>query len=217
MAKIGVGVTTNGGFWDGVSLLPADVWNFSHNNDQISIAHDKNEIIKRCFDDGCEYIFLFDDDTFPVREGWADFFINAHKKTGIDHFVLCKPNHNTLIEKQPIVSLYATGTGCMVFLTRQVVERVGYMNPEYGKYGYEHAGYSHRIHRAGFTPSWYVSVNGWEKYIYSWDLDKRDDFERTHWDGEENKADYIALNEDVFRKELASYQLYYPYDLELSK
>lgn len=213
---VGIGVTGGVEWFDRVNKVrPAysRLINCDVNN---TVASDKNWLIWNLYEVGMEYLFIFDSDCFPIKEGWADFFINAHKKTGIDHFVLCKPDHNTLIEKQPIVSLYATGTGCMIFLTRKVVEQVGYMNPEYGKYGYEHAGYSHRIHRAGFTPSWYVSVNSWEKYIYSWDLDKRDDLERSHWDGEENKSDYIAQNEDIFRKELASYQLYYPYDLEMS-
>lgn len=191
-------------------------------DDQISVSHDKNKLINSFYDKKypADYIFIFDDDCFPIREYWADFFINASRSTGIDHFVLCKPDHNVLIEKQPIVSLYQTGTGCMMFLTRKCIEKVGYINSAYGKYGYEHAGYSWRIHRAGLTPSWYVSVNGWEKFIYSWDLDKegadKNNFVRAHWYGEENKADFILQNEDVFNKEIGSPKIYYPYDLEMS-
>ena len=220
MERIGIGVTTNEqATWNGCAFI--DYHDYSYRVGNNTIAIDKNWLIKLLYDLDCDYIFIFDDDCFPIREGWADFFINAHKKTGIDHFVLCKPDHNELIQRTPIVSLYQTGTGCMMFLTRKVIEQVGYINPEYGKYGYEHAGYSWRIHQAGLTPSWYVSVNGWEKFIYSWDLDKegaeKHGFVRSHWDGEEYKNDYILQNQDVFYKEISSPKIYYPYNLEMSK
>jgi hypothetical protein len=222
MDKIGIGVTsTNSDWYKRLDLVRPKNSIFRCNSDQISIAKDKNSLIKFFYDNDCQYIFLFDDDTFPIKEGWADFFINASKKTGIEHFVLCHPDHNKLIQNGRTIDTYQTGTGCFIFLTRNVIEKVGYINAAYVKYGYEHAGYSWRIHRAGFTPSWYVSVNGWEDYIYSWDLDKdsgsRHNFSRTAWDGEESKQDFIAINEDIFNKEITSHKIYYSFDLDISK
>lgn len=63
-------------------------------------------------------------------------------------------------------------SGCMLFLTKEVIEKVGGFNPQYGFYGYEHAGYSRRIHQAGLTPlGMYTCPEGVEDYIYSMDLD----------------------------------------------
>jgi hypothetical protein len=216
MNTIGIGVTsTNSDWYQRLDRVRPKNSVFICNSDQQSISHDKNKLIKEFYESGCEHIFIFDDDCFPIKKGWAEFFIGASEKTGIEHFVLCKPDHNDLLEEGRKISKYGTGTGCMLFLTRKVVEKVGYINSDYGKYGYEHSGYSWRIHRAGFTPSWYVSVNGWEKFVYSFDLDKEGavnhDFIRTDWEGQESKSDFIAQNKEVFYKEVASYKLYYPF------
>jgi len=49
------------------------------------IAYGKNDCLKALKD--CQYLFLFDDDCFPVREGWIEFFIKAHKESGQHHFL----------------------------------------------------------------------------------------------------------------------------------
>ena len=56
--------------------------------DRMGVAYRKNECLKAL--KGCDYIFLFDDDCFPIAEGWIDFFINAHKETGQHHFLYLK-------------------------------------------------------------------------------------------------------------------------------
>ena len=55
---------------------------------RMGIAYGKNQNLKDLKD--CDYIFLFDSDTFPLKEGWADFFINAHKASGQHHFMYLK-------------------------------------------------------------------------------------------------------------------------------
>ena len=108
---------------------------------------------KRC----SGYIFLFDDDCFPIKEGWAEFIIGASKASGQQHMMYLKetPTIKTLWTckgKEPyLITEYNNCAGCMMFLTKEVIEKVGGYG-QYGFYGAEHAGYSLRIHRAGLTP-----------------------------------------------------------------
>ena len=39
------------------------------------VAYSKNQNLKTLQD--CDYIFLFDDDCFPIRQNWTDYFINS--------------------------------------------------------------------------------------------------------------------------------------------
>jgi len=189
---------------------------FSYNSDQTTIAKDKNKLIKELYDDGCDYIFIFDDDCFPIKEGWEQFFIDASIHTGCQHFIVGNDEHLNMIGEDNGLTYFQKGTGCMLFLTRKVVDEVGYMNNKYGKYGYEHAAYSYRIHRAGLTPSWYTSVDGWEEYIYSWDLQKqyadKHKFVKVQQFTDEEKNKYITENEYHYRKERRSIKNYYDYE-----
>src|SRR3990167_10622112 len=47
------------------------------------IAYRKNECLRVLKD--CDYVFLFDDDCFPIKSGWVGFFIEAHKASGQHH------------------------------------------------------------------------------------------------------------------------------------
>lgn len=211
--KIGVGVTlTERGIWP-VKNAGCHV---SINTDQKTIAKDKNKLIKRLYDYGYDYMFIFDDDTFPIKEGWEQFFIDACIRTGCQHFILGNDAHLNQVGAENGLTYFQKGTGCMLFLTRKVVEEVGYLNNKYGRYGYEHAAYSARIYKAALTPSWYTSVDGWEEYIYSWDLQKEDaekhGFVKVQQFTEEEKTKFISENEFQYRKERRSKKIYYDYE-----
>jgi hypothetical protein len=217
MSKIGIGVTVPNvdAKWNGQHIVHKK--NISYNWSQCSIARDKNSLIKQLYDDGAEYLFIFDDDCFPIKQGWEYFFIDASQRTGCEHFIVGNDKHLNHIGGDNGLSYFQKGTGCMLFLTRKAIETVGYLNNKYGKYGYEHAAYSARIHKAKLTPSWYTSVDGWEEYIYSWDLDKENadkhNFKKVQQFTEEEKTKFISENEYQFRKEMRSKKLYYSDEL----
>ena len=215
--KIGIGVTTD---------KPNDVSRYTKylpegclfkiNSDHTTISRDKNKLIKELYDEGAEIIFIFDDDTFPIKHNWEKFFIAASKRTGVHHFVLGNDEHLQMIGFENGLNYYRKGTGCMLFLTRQVIEKVGYLNNRYGRYGFEHATYSHRIHRSGLTPSWYCSVEGWEEYVYSWDLQKEEahkhNFIKEEWATPEEKEKYIEQNQSLYYKEMHVRNVYLDYE-----
>ena len=156
------------------------------------IAVRKNECLRALKD--CDYVFLFDDDCFPIKEGWAEFFIEASKASGQQHFMYLKETptikrlgtHIGQIEENhvvdsmkvkitcPVIEIieYNNCSGCMMLFTKEVIEKVGAYNPAYGYYGFEHAGYSNRVHKAGLTPlGVYTCPVRAGEYIYSMDLD----------------------------------------------
>ena len=179
------------------------------------IAYRKNECLRALKD--CDYIFLFDDDCFPIKEGWAEFFINAHEKTGQNHFIYLKENGNlrNITKSDTYDGLaieYTNCAGCMMFLTKEVIEKVGAYNPKYGFYGFEHAGYSKRINKAGLTPlGAYTCPEGAGDYIYSMDLDNHLPFNRevNHAPSMSNEIKniptYIALNKDIYLQDTEIY------------
>lgn len=133
------------------------------------IAQAKNKCISELKD--CDYIFLFDDDCMPIADGWAEYFIDAHKKTGNHHFMYLNYHHHPNYSQEGVTSYKSCG-GCFMFLTKEVIEKVGYYNSKYNAYGYEHAGYSNRIHQAGLTPyGMYLCPDEAHKYIHSMDID----------------------------------------------
>ena len=139
--------------------------------DRRGVAYRKNECLRNLKD--CDYIFLFDEDCFPIDDNWIEVFINAHKATGNHHFIYQHETAevNALDEKNGIVS-YDNCNGCMMFLTKETLSKVGAFSPNFGLYGYEHANYSNRVHMAGLTPyGRYICPKDAYKHLYSLDID----------------------------------------------
>lgn len=128
-----------------------------------NVSQAKNECLKALQD--CDHIFLFDDDCFPIAENWTYYFI----KSNLSHTLYMKSQHNAQLITDDY-TVFNDCSGVFMYLTKEVVTKVGYFG-DYGRYGFEHAGYSHRIHKAGLTPYKYICLNDTHKYIHSLDLD----------------------------------------------
>lgn len=198
---------------------------------RMGVAFSKNANLTMLKD--CDYIFLFDDDCFPIKEGWAYYFINAHKASGQHHFMylretptIKKIGENNLVENQEtqfidsmkvrisasikyIINEYNNCAGCMMFLTKEVIEKVGAYGDYTNIYGMEHAGYTERIHKAGLTSiGKYLCPSGADEYIYSLDLQNNLPFNKqlNHQPSMANeinkipeyiKAGHICYQEDI--------------------
>src|SRR5690606_41238265 len=55
-----------------------------------------------------------------------------------------------LYQDEHHVAYHAT-RGCMLYVTREVVQDVGGLDPEFGQWGWEHVSWSDRIHNRGWT------------------------------------------------------------------
>ena len=164
--------------------------------DRKGVAYRKTECIRELYNAGCDYFFITDDDLFPIRSGWTDFFIDALNASGQNHFCYMVDSPATKVieskdvrgypkEDKPFSGFEVTGlphtytinrfdncNGCLMVMTRAAVEKVGAFNPEFKTYGFEHSNYSQRIHLAGLNPMGaYLCPSGASEYIYSCDLD----------------------------------------------
>lgn len=57
-----------------------------NDKERLGIARAKNKCLAQLKD--CDHIFLFDDDLYPIKEGWAEFYIKASKDSKIAAFSL---------------------------------------------------------------------------------------------------------------------------------
>lgn len=144
------------------------------------IANAKNKCLIHL--QNCDYIFLFDDDCFPIKEGWAEYFIEESKRTGQQHFMYLKQTSMiNIIEIKDGIKIYDNCAGCFMFFTKECIDKVGGYCKDYDIYGFEHAGYSDRIHKAGLTPMGaYTCPERTREYIYSLDYDNYLDFGIIH-------------------------------------
>jgi glycosyltransferase involved in cell wall biosynthesis len=136
----------------------------------VGIAAAKN----KCFEllDNCDYIFLFDDDCYPIVEDWHLPYINSgenHLMMIFDKLHNGKPNGNRKRTDLGNLSIYENPCGCMLFYTKKCLQLVGGMDTEYGKWGFEHADLSVRIFNAGLTKFKFVDVKNSLELFYSHD------------------------------------------------
>lgn len=136
----------------------------------VGIATAKNKCIELL--EGCEHIFLFDDDTYPLVKNWHVPYIES----GEPHLMYLFQNfkrrriHGTewIYEDSKIKALNVV-RGCMLYFHRSAIEKAGGMDTEYGRWGWEHGDLSNRIYNLGLTSFRYADVVGSEKLIYSGD------------------------------------------------
>ncbi|WP_417444626.1 glycosyltransferase family 2 protein [Joostella sp.] len=155
---------------DDASDLPIKEATFRFDKN-VGIAKAKN----KCFEllDDCDHIFLFDDDTYCISENWHLPYINSkepHLMYIFQDFSTEKNlNDNVLIFEDSKLKAYSHSRGCMLYFDREVLKKVGGMNPLFGKWGWEHPELSDRIYNNGLTTFKYADVVGSDKLIYSLD------------------------------------------------
>lgn len=119
--------------------------------ERLGIAKAKNRCLQAL--EGCEILFLFDDDCYPVKDGWAELYARAIAETGVQHF-----NFNDCRGHRPVkrterggftIGEFVSPGGVLMVLGAEVLSKVGAFNERYGLYGFEHETYTTRSWRAG--------------------------------------------------------------------
>ena len=174
------------------------------------VAKRKNECLHHLQD--CDYIFLFDDDCYPIKKGWDKLLIDTHLKSYNHHFVynrepFCKIK-NLVFGNHNVLESYEGSGGTLLFLTQQVLKKVGGFYTGYDRYGFEHIGYSVRIHRAGLTNDFFLSLKGLNEYIYSRDYEQDGFFIENSTIDLETKNALTIKNREIFNQ--ADQEIYRP-------
>src|SRR5699024_10445488 len=120
----------------------------------VGIARSKNKALELLYNAGCQHMFLSDDDFWPVTDSWYAGYVESPEPHLA--WLFDKPMGTStrqleiLYEDSRHIAYHAT-RGCFLYVTREVLESVGGMNPAFGKWGWEHVCWSDRIHAAGWT------------------------------------------------------------------
>lgn len=145
---------------------------FQSGEKRLGIAKAKNECIKAL--EGCEHLFLFDDDCFPKKEEWEALYIDTATKCNMHHLMHLQPfSIIQPIQSDEHVTEYSNCLGTMLYFTRHAIDVLGGYDPRFDCYGFEHAQISNRAQLAGLTGthSAYSTPARTEDFIYTLDID----------------------------------------------
>lgn len=132
------------------------------NRRPVGIARAKNACMEHLMDAGCDHIFLFDDDVWPIAKDWHLPYI-ASPEPHLMH-LWGEPHFQT----ETLVA-HPWPKGCVLYAERRVIERVGGMDPVFGMWGCEHMQWSDRIHNCGLTTARYQDIPNSELLIKALD------------------------------------------------
>lgn len=136
--------------------FPEATYRFDTN---VGVARAKNKCLELL--DDCEHVFLADDDLRPLTDDWWKPYAASREPHLM--WIFDNPAGTTkrqveiLYRDEDIVAYHAT-RGCLLYIEHRVLERVGGMDPAFGKWGWEHQSWSDRIHSAGLTTARYMDV-----------------------------------------------------------
>lgn len=157
--KIGVAITTVGrpavlakslAAW-AQFLRNTDILVLIHDHNREGVATSKNRSIAALVDADVEHLFLADDDLFPISTKWWSLYSDS----GANHLCYCwgKSRFEGRLNRDGTdYTLWSWPRGCLLYVRRKVIERVGGMRTDFGVAGGEHVEFSRRIHNVGFTP-----------------------------------------------------------------
>lgn len=163
------------------------------NTENLGVGKSKNKALKHLYDKGCDYIFLLEDDMIIKRDDVFDAYIQACKKSGIQHFNYgpgspfnrkqkiadfdlhnrhlldqhSEPNPKLIVDYKDIkVALYEHTVAMFSFFTRAAIETAGYIDEDYYN-AWEHVDHTYRIIKAGMHPPfwWFADIANSEDYL----------------------------------------------------
>lgn len=151
----------------------------------------KNKSLELLYDAGCTDIFLFDDDTYPKVQNWWRPYVESREP------------HLNFTFKYPFEIIdghksHTNPNGCMMYLHRSVIDRVGGFDTDFKIYGYWHGSFSMRVHNAGMTTKPFMDVLDSEKLFVSLDKLRRIRTSRP------DQARYLPANKQRYQDKISS-------------
>lgn len=207
--KIGIGITSTLSRPDYLAICEQHIRQNSdyakiyiHIDEKMrGVAYSKNMCLLNLSD--CDYVFLFDDDCFPIMKGWEDEIIRSHIKTGQHHFLYLNKTHHKINEPFVGISRFKECGGVFMSFTKRIIETVGFMDSRYKGYGYEHAGFSQRIYKSGLNYFPYLCPNSLNSYLYSIDYSGPYPYLKEHRQSQnkEDRTKFLNENLNIFIEE----------------
>jgi len=120
------------------------------------VATAKNWLLHRMMDEGCDHIFLMEDDITFTGDAIKLYFEVA-EQSGFQHLNFAHHgdgNVNRKLYSDKWLAYYPHLIGAFSYYSREVIEKVGYFDDRM-KNAYEHVQHTWRISGAGYTsPFW---------------------------------------------------------------
>ncbi len=131
------------------ALVPDGVQLIRHEISQ-GIVTSKNTSLSALMEAGCEHLFLWDDDAWPIADGWHLPYIES-PEPHLAYQFLDLAGRNKLNDIAVLYSdekhvAYTGQRGVMLYYHRIAIEKVGGFDPVYGRGMYEHSDLALRIH-----------------------------------------------------------------------
>lgn len=143
------------------ALAMPDLLVVTHDVDGEGIAATKNRGLTALMDAGCDHLFLADDDVWPVSDSWAGLYVSDPEP----HLMHCWGSSRLEMDNGHY-TVWKHPRGVLLYAERRVVEAVGGMRTEFGRWGGEHVEWSRRIHSAGFTRFRYADLCAARKRVW---------------------------------------------------
>ncbi len=160
--------------------------------DRRGVAFRKNQCLRFLKD--CDYVFLFDDDCFPIKDDWIEFFINSRQ----EHLLYLDRKLHGNYSVNGNINNYQNCGGVFMFMTKKAIEKAGAFDEKFGIYGFEHVDYSIRI--LGNRHQYPELKDTWQ-YLYAHDYSPNRSHNHKSSITDEEKRTHIKNNWDKFFKE----------------
>jgi len=163
------------------------------NPTNIGVGKSKNRALRHLLEQGCDYLFLIEDDMIIKNPDVFDEYIRAYKLSGIHHFNYgpgspfnrkqtiqnfdlhnrhlldqhSTPNPKLIVDYKDIkIALYEHTVAMFSFFTKDVLDKVGLIDEDFYN-AWEHVDHTYRIIKAGYHPPfwWFADIANSEKYL----------------------------------------------------
>lgn len=120
----------------------------------LGVTGNSNRILKIFMDGDWDHLCLCNDD-LHVDGDFVKFYGQAHQDLGVEMFCFCDFTHHesykwvTYPWRGYRLKFMPRFTGIMISITRKLVEKIGFFDAEFGKFGEEHCDYTIRARMAG--------------------------------------------------------------------
>lgn len=191
---------------DDASEIPFEGSDYRFNSN-VGIAKAKN----MCFEllQGCDEIFLFDEDCWPIVKDWHLPYIKSdqpHLSFTFDKLINGRQNGNRVVLNSDGLVSFGNPCGCMLYFNKICLEKVGGFDEGFGRYGYDHVNLSVRIFNAGLTKARFLDVPNSLNLFHSMDYA----MEVKSSVPEADRAKSIVVNRVKYNRDFKSSQ-YIPY------
>ncbi|HCI6749370.1 TPA: hypothetical protein NPP60_005040 [Klebsiella variicola subsp. variicola] len=170
----------------------------------------RNKILAKYKD--YDHIFTFDDDCYPERKGWEDYFITQAKLHNVHYMgVPAALEDLKLIAIDNEMTWWEGAISAFQYFSKHGLETIGGYNTKYNYYGYADIAMGQRAARAGITGKFRGSAFPLRGLMYIHSMDICHDNPKPVISDDVKKR-CIAENHAIFLEEMSSEQLHYPYE-----